>query len=130
MIKADIINRVAEDARITKVKPYVLRFWESEFKMMSPPKSRSKQRMYRRRDIDTILRIKKLLYEQGFTIKGARKKLVEAQRDEAAAAPSGNSVDLEEQMLKVRDTSGTFNLILYLMRKQVTFRKLAVRRTR
>lgn len=75
--------RIGEVARITKVKPYVLRFWESEFKVMSPPKSRSKQRMYRRRDIDTILMIKKLLYEQGFTIKGARKRLAELMRDEA-----------------------------------------------
>ena len=75
--------RIGEVARITKVKPYVLRFWESEFKVMSPPKSRSKQRMYRRRDIHTILMIKKLLYEQGFTIKGARKRLAELMRDEA-----------------------------------------------
>lgn len=81
--------RIGEVARITRVKPYVLRFWESEFKVMSPPKSRSKQRMYRRRDIDTILTIKKLLYEQGFTIKGARKRLAELMREEArgAAAP-------------------------------------------
>ncbi len=50
--------------------------------------------------------------------------------DQAAAAPSGNAVDLEEQMLKVRDTAGTFNFILNLMRKQVQFLKLAVRRYR
>ena len=53
---------------------------------MSPPKSRSKQRMYRRRDIETILTIKKLLYEQGFTIKGARKRLSELMREEARQA--------------------------------------------
>ncbi len=78
--------RIGEVARITRVKPYVLRFWESEFKMMSPPKSRSKQRMYRRRDIETILAIKKLLYEQGFTIKGARKRLAESMREDARGA--------------------------------------------
>ncbi len=78
--------RIGEVARITRVKPYVLRFWESEFKVMSPPKSRSKQRMYRRRDIETILMIKKLLYEQGFTIKGARKRLAELMREEARHA--------------------------------------------
>ena len=78
--------RIGEVARITKVKPYVLRFWESEFRVMSPPKSRSKQRMYRRRDIETILMIKKLLYEQGFTIKGARKRLAELMREEGRQA--------------------------------------------
>jgi DNA-binding transcriptional MerR regulator len=55
----------------------VLRYWESEFRFMAPQKSRSKQRLYRRRDIDIILLIKKLLYEQRFTIAGARRKLRE-----------------------------------------------------
>ena len=62
-------------AKITDVKPYVLRYWESEFRWMAPQKSKSKQRLYRRRDIDMILLIKKLLYEQRYTIAGARKKL-------------------------------------------------------
>jgi DNA-binding transcriptional MerR regulator len=69
--------RIGEVARVTGVKPYVLRYWESEFRWMAPQKSRSKQRLYRKRDIDTILLIKKLLYEQRFTIAGARKKLRE-----------------------------------------------------
>ena len=59
------------------MKAYVLRYWESEFRWMAPQKSRSKQRLYRRRDIEMILLIKKLLYEQRFTIAGARKKLRE-----------------------------------------------------
>ena len=67
--------RIGEVSRITGVKPYVLRYWESEFRWMAPQKSRSKQRLYRRRDIDMILLIKKLLYEQRFTIAGACKKL-------------------------------------------------------
>ncbi len=67
--------RIGEVSRMTDVKPYVLRYWESEFRWMAPQKSRSKQRLYRRRDIDMILLIKKLLYEQRFTIAGARKKL-------------------------------------------------------
>ena len=69
--------RIGEVSRITGVKAYVLRYWESEFRLMAPQKSRSKQRLYRRRDIDMILLIKKLLYEQRFTIAGARKKLRE-----------------------------------------------------
>jgi DNA-binding transcriptional MerR regulator len=69
--------RIGEVSKITDVKPYVLRYWESEFRWMAPQKSRSKQRLYRRRDIDMILMIKKLLYGQRFTIAGARKKLRE-----------------------------------------------------
>ena len=67
--------RIGEVSRMTGVKPYVLRYWESEFRWMAPQKSRSKQRLYRRRDIDMILLIKKLLYEQRFTTAGARRKL-------------------------------------------------------
>jgi DNA-binding transcriptional MerR regulator len=67
--------RIGEVSKITEVKPYVLRYWESEFRWMAPQKSRSKQRLYRKRDIEMIELIKKLLYEQRFTIAGARKKL-------------------------------------------------------
>jgi DNA-binding transcriptional MerR regulator len=67
--------RIGEVSKITDVKPYVLRYWESEFRWMAPQKSRSKQRLYRKRDIEMIELIKKLLYEQRFTIAGARKKL-------------------------------------------------------
>ena len=69
--------RIGEVSRITGVKAYVLRYWETEFKWMVPQKSRSKQRLYRQRDIDTILLIRKLLHEQRYTIAGARKKLRE-----------------------------------------------------
>ncbi len=73
--------RIGEVARITKLKPYVLRFWESEFKMIAPPKSRSKQRMYRKKDIETVLRIKHLLYKERFTIEGARKRIAALRRE-------------------------------------------------
>ncbi len=69
--------RIGEVSRITDVKPYVLRYWESEFRWMAPAKSRSKQRLYRKRDIEIIQLIKRLLYEERFTIAGARKKLRE-----------------------------------------------------
>jgi len=69
--------RIGEVSKLTGVKPYVLRYWESEFRWMAPQKSKSKQRLYRKKDIDMILLIKKLLYEQRFTIAGARKKLRE-----------------------------------------------------
>jgi DNA-binding transcriptional MerR regulator len=78
--------RIGEVAKITRIKPYVLRFWETEFNMISPSKSRSKQRMYRKKDIETILLIKHLLYKEGFTIKGARRRLVELGRIERDAS--------------------------------------------
>ncbi len=74
--------RIGEVSKVTKIKPYVLRFWETEFSAMAPPKSRSKQRMYRRKDIETILTIKHLLYKERFTIEGARKRLAELAREQ------------------------------------------------
>ena len=67
--------KIGEVSRITGVKPHVLRYWESEFKEIKPYKSRSLQRLYRKRDIELILRIKKLLYEDMFTISGAKRKV-------------------------------------------------------
>ena len=78
--------RIGEVSEIAGVKPYVLRYWGSEFRWMSPQKSRSKQRLYRRRDIDAILLIKKLLYEQRYTIEGARKKVQSIGMGNALAA--------------------------------------------
>ncbi len=67
--------RIGEVSKITGVKPYVLRYWESEFRWMTPQKSRSKQRLYRRKDIEMILLIRRLLHEERYTIAGARKRL-------------------------------------------------------
>ena len=69
--------RIGEVAQITDVKPQVLRYWETEFRWMAPPKSRSKQRLYRRKDIEMILAIKRILYEERYTIAGARQQLKE-----------------------------------------------------
>ena len=60
---------------MTGVKPYVLRYWETEFKAIQPVKSRSRQRLYRKRDVELIVKIKELLYQQRFTIEGARKRV-------------------------------------------------------
>ena len=67
--------RIGEVAGFTQLEPYVLRYWETEFPVLQPVKSPHGQRLYRRADIETILTIKRLLYEQGFTIAGARKQL-------------------------------------------------------
>ncbi len=75
--------RIGEVSRITGVKAHVLRYWESEFRWMAPAKSRSKQRMYRKRDIEIIQLLKRLLYAERFTIAGARKRLQEMGIDRA-----------------------------------------------
>ena len=64
--------KIGEVCEITDTQPYVLRYWESEFPALAPAKNSSGQRIYRRRDIETVLRIKQLLYEEGFTIAGPR----------------------------------------------------------
>jgi len=69
--------KIGEVAKFTGIKTHVLRYWETEFKAIRPNKSRSNQRLYRKQDVDLILHLKDLLYNQGFTIAGARKKLRE-----------------------------------------------------
>ena len=81
--------RIGEVSRITGLKPHILRYWESEFKIIRPHKEGSLQRLYRRKDLDLILKIKKLLYEDGFTIAGAKKKIRDLER-------------LENKQLKLR----------------------------
>mgnify|MGYP001449296493 CR=1 FL=1 len=63
---------IGEVSKIVKLKSYVLRYWETEFKQLSPPKNRAGNRTYRQKDIDIILEIKNLLYNKKFTIEGAR----------------------------------------------------------
>ncbi len=78
-----VYYRIGEISRYTGLEPYVLRYWETEFEQLAPQKSGSRQRLYRRLDVDLILHIKELLYEQGYTIGGARLRLVgEAGRSE------------------------------------------------
>ncbi|MGC2420757.1 MAG: MerR family transcriptional regulator [Candidatus Acidiferrales bacterium] len=69
--------RIGEVSRLTATKTFVLRYWETEFPTLQPVKSPSGQRLYRREDIETVFEIKRLLYEEGFTIPGARKHLAE-----------------------------------------------------
>jgi DNA-binding transcriptional MerR regulator len=69
------LYKIGEVCKIAEVQPYVLRYWETEFPPLAPNKSGGGQRLYTRREIDVILRIKQLLYSEGFTIAGAKKKL-------------------------------------------------------
>ena len=70
--------KIGEVCEITGVKKHVLRYWESEFPFLSPPRARSKQRLYRKVDVENVLKIKRLLRDEGFTIQGAKKVLSKA----------------------------------------------------
>lgn len=72
--------RIGEVAAATDVPAYVLRYWESEFKLLRPKKNPAGQRLYRRRDIDVVLRIKTLLYDERLTLEGAKKRLLAESR--------------------------------------------------
>ena len=78
------LYKIGEVCKIAEVQPYVLRYWETEFPPLAPNKSGGGQRLYTRHEIDVILRIKQLLYSEGFTIAGAKKKL-----DVEIASPAG-----------------------------------------
>ena len=85
--------KIGEVCEITDTQPYVLRYLESEFPALAPAKNSSGQRIYRRRDIETVLRIKQLLYEEGFTIAGAKKRLeseLQGRVDTPQPTPAGN----------------------------------------
>ncbi len=114
--------KIGEVCEITDTQPYVLRYWESEFPALAPAKNSSGQRIYRRKDIETVLRIKQLLYEEGFTIAGAKKRLetelggrgttpstmanlpeTVVTNVEVAAAPAAPADNTRAVLLEVRD---------------------------
>jgi len=77
-----IYFKIGEVSQIVGVEPYVLRYWETEFDLLKPSKAPSKHRLYKKRDVELLLDIKRLLYTEGFTIEGARKKLREVKKEE------------------------------------------------
>ncbi|HLZ40879.1 MAG TPA: MerR family transcriptional regulator [Candidatus Sulfotelmatobacter sp.] len=99
LIPDKLYFRIGEVATLCHLPAYVLRFWESEFPQLKPIKSSTGQRMYRKRDVESVLRIKQLLYEQGFTISGARNQLrVETKADKTQSAipfPSQSKPELQ-----------------------------------
>jgi len=70
-----LFYRIGEVSRISGLEPHVLRYWETEFPQIKPDKGKSKQRLYSKKDLESVLLIKQLLYKEGYTISGARKKL-------------------------------------------------------
>lgn len=86
VIPEKIYFRIGEVSELAELPTYVLRFWETEFAQLKPTKSSTGQRMYRRKDVEYVMRIRKLLYEDGFTIAGAREKLREELRSNRTPA--------------------------------------------
>ncbi len=94
--------RIREVSALTRTKAYVLRYWETEFPTLRPAKTRTGHRLYRREDVETIFEIKRLLYEEGFTIEGARKHLA-GNSSGAEAAPSPvHSSQIGQQLRAIR----------------------------
>jgi DNA-binding transcriptional MerR regulator len=89
--------RIGEVSQIVGVEPYVLRYWESEFRGLAPKKSNSGQRMFRRKDVALLLEIKRLLYERKFTVEGARRAL--AERREQINVTKDTNVGVEQLTL-------------------------------
>lgn len=88
--------KIGEVSQVTGVEPYVLRYWESEFRIVNPERSRSRQRLYTRKDLELILEIKRLLYEERYTIEGAKKRLLGRQKTQ----PQQLSIGFQEQMYR------------------------------
>jgi DNA-binding transcriptional MerR regulator len=94
--------RIGEVSRLCRLPAYVLRFWETEFPQLKPVKSSTGQRMYRRKDVDAVLRIKTLLYEEGFTIAGARQQLRAESKTEKNQAPLPFPVQSSADLKRIR----------------------------
>jgi DNA-binding transcriptional MerR regulator len=108
--------RIGEVARLCDVPAYVLRFWESEFPQLKPNKGGTGQRLYRRRDVETALRIKTLLYDEGYTIPGARQAIKTELRHKEPQLPltildAGPSIDQQTVRKLQRDLRDILNML-------------------
>jgi DNA-binding transcriptional MerR regulator len=105
--------RIGEVATLCRLPAYVLRFWETEFPQLKPVKSSTGQRMYRKRDVESVVKIKKLLYEDGFTIAGARVQLREETKSDRNAERA--SVSRESFHLNVAHLRHELQQILHIL---------------
>jgi DNA-binding transcriptional MerR regulator len=105
-LPAKLYFRIGEVASLVGVEPHVLRYWEREFKSIRPQKSAKGQRVYSRRDVETLLKVRELLYREGFTIAGARKRLQKAGVE--PETPEPNSQRLKETLIELRNQVAAF----------------------
>ncbi len=112
------LYRIGEVSRLSELKPFVLRYWETEFPMLEPVKTPNGHRVYRQEDVDLVLKIKRLLYDEGFTIAGARRHLRENGSAGSETIPPGphaeNTAGLlsRKMLLDLRDTLRAFLTLL------------------
>jgi len=110
------LYRIGDVSKIAALKPVVLRYWETEFPMLQPIKSPSGHRLYRQEDVDLILKIKRLLYDEGFTIAGARRHLREGGADIETThiGPGHGATQLlnRKMLLDLRDSLRAFLTLL------------------
>ena len=110
LIPEKLYFRIGEVSRLCQLPAYVLRFWETEFSQLKPSKSGTGQRMYRKIDVENVLRVKKLLYDQGFTIAGARQQLrAEVKRKQSPlpfAVPATGRAELKQVRQGLREILG------------------------
>lgn len=113
LIPDKLYFRIGEVATLCRLPAYVLRFWETEFAQLKPVKSSTGQRMYRRRDVESVLRIKQLLYEKGFTISGARQQLrAEIKSDKSQSTipfPTRSTAELQHIRQGLREILNVLN---------------------
>lgn len=109
--RSKLFYRIQEVAQITGVKPHVLRYWETEFRQLAPRKDMNDQRRYTQADIDLILRIKHLLYEQRFTIAGARRQLRQEAAGPVQPDPLSRLAQVESLRALRRDISDLLSLL-------------------
>lgn len=103
--------RIGEVARLAGIKPYVLRFWETEFPALGPRKSGTGHRLYRRKEVELVLEIKRLLYEQRFTIEGARKHLETRGKAEPEPAQKSRRPKKAQQTALFSDDSSMLDAV-------------------
>jgi len=114
-----IFYRVGEVSQLVGVESYVLRYWEKMFPQLKPEKDESGQRVYTKPDIDMVMRIKHLLYEERYTIDGARKKLREGSKVESRSkSKAKNSEDVQELLTILRDVKSTLQDALAVLEKE------------
>jgi DNA-binding transcriptional MerR regulator len=95
--------RIGEVARLCSVAPYVLRFWETEFAQLKPNKSGTGQRLYRRRDVEMALRVKRLLYDEGYTIAGARQAIQAETRSKRSSGQPELPLPQQQQSVQLME---------------------------
>ncbi|MGH9339577.1 MAG: MerR family transcriptional regulator [Acidobacteriota bacterium] len=115
MATRKLFYKIGEVCEICGIQPHVLRYWESEFSVLSPTKNRSGQRIYRQKDLETIELIKHLLYQEGYTIAGANKKLLEDGGNPAGRLPLMRKTLRADQKLVVGEIMRTLQEILDIL---------------